>query len=107
MTTVRRDYYEVLGVRRDATAREIHRAFRTMARELHPDVSSRDDAAARFHELSTAYEVLHDPRARARYDRAVPRPRGTAQNVPQFLYERSIGRLSIVIRVAAPIRWLR
>jgi molecular chaperone DnaJ len=65
-----RDYYEVLGVGRDAGETEIKKAFRALARELHPDVNSHDpDAEAKFKEAAEAYEVLGDPERRRTYDR--------------------------------------
>ncbi len=64
-----RDYYEVLGVSRDATQEEIKRAYRRLARKYHPDVSSEPDAEERFKEVNAAYEVLSDPERRAMYDR--------------------------------------
>jgi molecular chaperone DnaJ len=69
VATTERDYYEVLGVPREATDAEIKRAFRTLARELHPDVSSEPDAERRFREVAEAFEVLSDPDRRATYDR--------------------------------------
>jgi molecular chaperone DnaJ len=69
MATTERDYYELLGVPRAATDAEIKRAFRALARELHPDVSDAPDAEARFKEVVEAYEVLSDPERRATYDR--------------------------------------
>jgi molecular chaperone DnaJ len=65
-----RDYYDVLGVSRDASDAEIKKAFRRLARELHPDVNSHDPAAEdKFKEAAEAYEVLSDPERRATYDR--------------------------------------
>jgi molecular chaperone DnaJ len=69
VATTERDYYEVLGVSRGASEAEIKKAFRTLARELHPDVSSTPDAEKRFREVAEAYEVLSDPERRATYDR--------------------------------------
>ena len=69
MATTERDYYEVLGVARDAVDAEIKRAFRRLARELHPDVSEASDAEGRFREIAEAYEVLSDRDRRATYDR--------------------------------------
>ncbi|HYZ80367.1 MAG TPA: DnaJ domain-containing protein, partial [Solirubrobacteraceae bacterium] len=64
-----RDYYEVLGVARGADDAEIKKAFRRLARELHPDVNNEPDAEERFKEAAEAYEVLSDADRRATYDR--------------------------------------
>jgi DnaJ-class molecular chaperone len=65
-----RDYYEVLGVERDASEKEVKGAFRSLARELHPDVNAHDpEAEEKFKAAAEAYEVLSDPEQRATYDR--------------------------------------
>ncbi|MBW3660751.1 MAG: molecular chaperone DnaJ [Gemmatimonadetes bacterium] len=65
-----RDYYEVLGVARDASREDVKRAYRKLAMEYHPDRNPDDvEAEARFKEATEAYEVLRDPDQRARYDR--------------------------------------
>ncbi|HEU6445970.1 MAG TPA: molecular chaperone DnaJ [Gaiellaceae bacterium] len=69
MATAERDYYEVLGVRRDADETEIKKAFRGLARQVHPDVSDAPDAEERFKEVVEAYEVLSNSETRELYDR--------------------------------------
>ncbi len=64
-----RDYYEILGVGRNASEDEIKGAFRKLARQYHPDVNKDPDAEERFKEINEAYGVLSDPDKRARYDR--------------------------------------
>ncbi|MFA7297567.1 MAG: DnaJ domain-containing protein, partial [Dehalococcoidia bacterium] len=64
------DLYSVLGVKRDASDKEIRQAFRRLARQYHPDVNPGNAAAeARFKEINAAYEVLNDPDNRKKYDR--------------------------------------
>jgi molecular chaperone DnaJ len=64
-----RDYYEMLGVARDADKEELKQAFRRLARKYHPDVNKEPGAEDRFKEINQAYEVLSEPETRARYDR--------------------------------------
>ena len=63
-----RDYYEVMGVARDATQDEIKRVYRKLARKYRPDMSDEDQAEERFKGVGEAYEVLKDPEKRAAYD---------------------------------------
>ncbi|MEZ4569138.1 MAG: DnaJ domain-containing protein [Thermomicrobiales bacterium] len=67
--SVKRDYYETLGVDRSADSTEIRRAYRRLARQYHPDVNKDDDAEEKFKEVTEAYEVLRDDERRAAYDR--------------------------------------
>lgn len=67
-----KDYYKTLGLKKDATAAEIKRAYRNLARKHHPDVSKSADASKRFKEINEANEVLGDPEKRRRYDQLGP-----------------------------------
>ena len=67
-----KDYYKIMGLKRDASLEEVKLAYRKLARKYHPDVSSENDAEERFKEVSEAYEVLRDPKKRATYDRLDP-----------------------------------
>jgi DnaJ-class molecular chaperone len=68
-----RDHYEVLGISKSASTGDIRRAYRALALRCHPDVYAGADAGRRFREVAEAYDVLHDPAQRARYD-AMSRP---------------------------------
>jgi curved DNA-binding protein len=81
VATTTRDFYEVLGVSRTATADEIQRAYRKLARTYHPDVNKDPAAEERFKEVSEAYDVLSDPDTRARYDRFGPAFRQVPEGV--------------------------
>jgi molecular chaperone DnaJ len=65
---VANDYYATLGVRRDASADEVKKAYRRLARELHPDVNPDPETQEKFKEITQAYEVLSDPKKREMYD---------------------------------------
>ncbi|MFV0433085.1 MAG: molecular chaperone DnaJ [Leucobacter sp.] len=70
------DHYETLGVTREATPEEIKKAYRRLARELHPDVNPSEEAAERFKSVTHAYDVLSDPEQRQRYDMGGGQPGG-------------------------------
>jgi len=87
---MKRDYYEVLGVSRSAGEAEIKKAFRRLAREIHPDVNRSDpEAEAKFKEAAEAYECLSNPETRAAYDRFGFEGvrRGGFQDFSQFSFE--------------------
>ena len=69
MTTSKRDYYDVLGVDRNASDEDIKRAFRKLALEYHPDRNKKAGAEERFKEINEAYQVLSDSEKRNEYDR--------------------------------------
>jgi curved DNA-binding protein len=86
------DYYEMLGVPRDADQDEIRRAYRKLARKYHPDLNSDSDAEDRFKELGEAYEVLSDPDKRERYDRLGANWRQQEQEAPDANFEEFFDR---------------
>jgi len=64
-----KDYYDILGIKRDASQGEVKQAYRRLARKYHPDVCKEPDAEAKFKDVGEAYEVLKDPEKRAAYDK--------------------------------------
>jgi molecular chaperone DnaJ len=86
VAVAKRDYYEVLGVARDADADAIRRAFHRLARDWHPDIAEAPDAEERFRELAEAYSVLSKRESRVLYDRYGYRGRGN-QGFDDALWE--------------------
>ena len=84
-----RDFYEVLGVGRNATQDEIQRAYRRLAREYHPDINSDPAAEEKFKDVSEAYSVLSDPATRRRYDAFGPDFRQVPPDVDPETWRRS------------------
>jgi curved DNA-binding protein len=76
-----RDFYQTLGVPKTATQKDIQRAYRKLARELHPDVNKASEAEDRFKDVSEAYDVLSDPEQRKRYDAFGPDFRRVPEDV--------------------------
>jgi len=79
-----RDYYEILGVPRNASAEDIKAAFRKLARQYHPDVSKEADAEEKFKEINEAYGVLSDPEKRRRYDQFGRQGLGDIGGMPDY-----------------------
>jgi molecular chaperone DnaJ len=82
--TTNRDYYDILGVPRNASQDEIKQAFRRMARQFHPDVNKEPDAEERFKEINEAYGVLSDADKRGRYDRFGKQGLGDIGGMPDY-----------------------
>src|SRR5690606_18435310 len=94
-TMSKRDYYEVLGLSRNATPEEIKKAYRKVAMQYHPDRNPGDKAAEeKFKEAAEAYEVLSDPDKKAQYDRFGHA--GLSGNVRGFTAATNIDRKSVV-----------
>jgi curved DNA-binding protein len=87
-----KDYYDTLGVKRGASAEEIKRAYRRLARKYHPDVSKEKNAEAKFKDVQEAYEVLKEPERRATYDRLGRDYRPGQQFRPPPDFETHFGR---------------
>src|ERR1700730_9392590 len=85
------DFYQVLGVPRNADQDEIQRAYRKLARTYHPDVNSDPAAENRFKEISEAYDVLSDPQTRSRYDAFGPDFRQVPEDVDPETWRRARG----------------
>ena len=78
------DFYQILGVSRDADADTLKRAYRRLARQYHPDVNKEPGAEDKFKEIGKAYEALADPETRARYDQFGEAGLGGAAGMPDM-----------------------
>lgn len=76
-----KNHYEILGLTRDATADQIKKAYRKLARKYHPDVSKEADAETRMQELNVAYDTLSDETKKAEYDFELDHPQGAHHNL--------------------------
>ena len=72
MSVAYKDYYEILGVSKTATEQEIKSAYRKLAKKYHPDVNKTPGAERKYKDVNEAYEVLHDPEKRQKYDALGP-----------------------------------
>jgi curved DNA-binding protein len=97
------DFYSILGVARTATAEEIQRAYRKLARRWHPDVNRAPDASERFKQIAEAYQVLSDPEQRRRYDAFGPDFRQVPEGVDPAAWARTAGARS---RTAGGDAWV-
>jgi curved DNA-binding protein CbpA len=89
--------YQVLGVKPDASAEEIRKAYRQLAKQFHPDLNpGKPEAEARFKSISAAYDLLSDPEKRARYDRGEIDESG-AERPPRGYYRSHAGRAGMEI----------
>src|SRR5690349_5607194 len=87
-----KDYYKILGVGRDASAEDIKRAYRKLARQYHPDKNKAKGAEDRFKEANEANEVLSDPKKRAAYDQLGPNWKAGQQFTPPPGWEQHFSR---------------
>jgi len=86
---VAKDYYKILGVVKDASAAQIKKAYRKLAKKFHPDTSDEDNAEDRFKEIAEAYSVLSDPQKRKEYDN--PSPQGFGGGFGDFFSQFDVG----------------
>lgn len=104
MPALKADYYDLLGVERDADEQTIRKAFHSAAREVHPDVSDDPEAEVRFRELAEAYSVLSKREARLLYDRFGYRGRGNLGFEEPIWEERAPAARGESIRAAVELR---
>ena len=94
----KRDYYEVLGVSRDASQEEIKKAYRTLAKKYHPDVSTDPNATEKFAEIQVAYDCLSNPDKKANYDRF-----GTEDMVLLVVNQEQVSDLKIFLAISLEV----